>query len=591
MKIFNYIISILVLVAVFASCDKEILNPTLKDSDLSVYFYGQGGDPHGIAWEGFDVMVGDTLDLKMQVSPLNGTSVSWVAVNVDTEGKETPGSVINETMEYTFMPTEAGSDRVWFIASRSSTVADTVKFNLRGVTETGDAPGEGTSIINSWQNFTIPQGVQNGSFTAEWDMVAEKDGIDAVTGFGPGEAGTYSDLSVIVRFDRLGIIDAYNSAGYAHVNEVPYSAGVVYHVRAEINVINGTYSAYVTPEGGAEVVIAEDYGFRNPAISIAYWSMVAGDWNLANPGVHTVSNMVFSNFVTNENPVIQGVEDVVMYEGQSEVIQIKAIDPLGGNILLQTEGLPRFATYTETGNGTASISLNPYVNCGGCDVGNYAITILASNKAGTSDAAINIEVKEAASMEIVVSTEDGSVWGPAAAYHTDNAYLNIFAGSIGDVGPGAANICAVMPFELPVVPAGMEIGSAILRITTETNNSWVAVDYDLYALPIRTTATILGTDYFVGPYDSDANATGIQAGLIKNGDEVGEVTTSNQAGLDLAAYLNAQYAGGATAGQFVFLRVNDNRGDLPTWAHLQFKSGDTDIPGTEPTLIVTFSPI
>lgn len=119
------------------------------------------------------------------------------------------------------------------------------------------------------------------------------------------------------------------------------------------------------------------------------------------------------------------------------------------------------------------------------------------------------------------------------------------------------------------------------------NNSWVPVEYDVYALVARATAEVLPTDFYVGDCDADTNATAIQKGFIKNGDPLGEYTMDDASGIDLANFMNDQYANGATAGQFIFVRIGSNKNDMPTWAHLQFDSANVST-GVAPVLTVSF---
>ena len=127
--------------------------------------------------------------------------------------------------------------------------------------------------------------------------------------------------------------------------------------------------------------------------------------------------------------------------------------------------------------------------------------------------------------------------------------------------------------------------SAILKVNVSDNNSWVAVEYDVYAIAARPIPQVLSTDFFLGTFDTDANATGIQQGFIKNGDAVGPFVMDDASGETLGTFINNQYQNGVIAGEFIFLRISANRNDMPTWAHLQFDSGE--LVDTAPILTVT----
>ena len=72
-----------------------------------------------------------------------------------------------------------------------------------------------------------------------------------------------------MRFNPTGTIDARNSAAYAAVTTVPFSANTTYHFRLVVNVAAKTYSAYVTVPGGTEQTIATNYAFRTEQAGIA----------------------------------------------------------------------------------------------------------------------------------------------------------------------------------------------------------------------------------------------------------------------------------------------------------------------------------
>ena len=63
-------------------------------------------------------------------------------------------------------------------------------------------------------------------------------------------------------------------------NDIPYSAGISYHFRLEIDVPNHKYDAFVTPPGGSEQTIALNRAFRSVAGQIGqldHWYLYSGD--------------------------------------------------------------------------------------------------------------------------------------------------------------------------------------------------------------------------------------------------------------------------------------------------------------------------
>ena len=101
--------------------------------------------------------------------------------------------------------------------------------------------------------------------------------------FSNGAQSAYTGLAAIVRFSTAGAIDARNGGAYAATSSIPFTAGVTYHFRVVINVAAKTYSAYVTPPGGTEKTIANNFAFRTEQASITKITNFNADVNSA-PG-------------------------------------------------------------------------------------------------------------------------------------------------------------------------------------------------------------------------------------------------------------------------------------------------------------------
>src|ERR1041384_5672071 len=132
---------------------------------------------------------------------------------------------------------------------------------------------------------------QNGSFTATFDATPNGTGLDVATGLSQGAAAAYTDLTVIVRFNTGGTIDARNGGAYAAANTITYTAGTSYHFRVVVDEPSHTYSAYVTPAGGAEQTIGTGFAFRSEQSTVT----ALADWSLtAITGTHTVCNFAIA---------------------------------------------------------------------------------------------------------------------------------------------------------------------------------------------------------------------------------------------------------------------------------------------------------
>jgi len=351
MKIRNILFGLLSLLMLVPACKQEYSNPEFAPDELYIYYYGSGERPR---WVEMNVQVGESKTIRLQVSP-SDAKYEWT-LN-DTE-------VAQQELEYTYEAVEERTDYLRFIASRNG-YSDTATFKINAT-----LAGE-TSLLNQWQAFEIEN--QTGEFIAEFDMVASMDSIDAVTGFLKGIPTSFGDLSCIIRFTKDGRLDARNGGTYEYDADIPYTAGQNIHVRMEINVGTNTYDVFVTPEGGEEQQLADDYAFRRSNINLDHWAIIYGDWEPVNVGSHRVSNMTITTISQNEAPILAPIDDYSMIGGAVLEVNVSATDPLGEGIVLEAGELPRFATFTDHGDGTGTFVFSPYGDCGGCDNGDYNI--------------------------------------------------------------------------------------------------------------------------------------------------------------------------------------------------------------------------
>jgi hypothetical protein len=141
----------------------------------------------------------------------------------------------------------------------------------------------------SWQNHSVEN--QTGSFVAAFDATPSQTNMDGVVGMSTQAGNAYSDFAVLVRFNSNGIIDARNGSSYA-TSTIPYVASNAYHFRLAVNVPAHQYDAWVTPEGGIEQVLANDFSFRTEQAGISSIS----NWGfITNPGTLQVCDFIVTN--------------------------------------------------------------------------------------------------------------------------------------------------------------------------------------------------------------------------------------------------------------------------------------------------------
>jgi len=137
---------------------------------------------------------------------------------------------------------------------------------------------------------------------------------------------------------------------------------------------------------------------------------------------------------------------------------------------------------------------------------------------------------------------------------TDLTTGGLLSGTAGSTGKER---CPVLPFQLPDLGAvANPFLTASFTFNYTSKNSTVLGNVDVYGLGRRVSPTVQTNDYWTATAALDpTDATFLEDNIITaNSTDYGLKTTANQAAL--VAYLNAQYAAGAGAGQYVFLRLS-----------------------------------
>ena len=136
-----------------------------------------------------------------------------------------------------------------------------------------------------------------GLVTAEFDIKPLQNNIDCCVGYTGSSVDptAMGDLCMILAMDPDGTFKVRDYDQYVALTEVPYSANNTYHVKMVADTANSKYSIWITPPGGTETMIAQDYRFRNNGLTIndvgyvSIYSYVAD--NLAFLSGHAISSV------------------------------------------------------------------------------------------------------------------------------------------------------------------------------------------------------------------------------------------------------------------------------------------------------------
>jgi uncharacterized repeat protein (TIGR03803 family) len=225
-------------------------------------------------------------------SPAAGIYTSAQKVTISTT---TSGASIRYTTDGS-MPTETNgtlySGPVSIGTVGTATTLNAIAYET-GDTDsavTGGTYSIDTTVSSSTGFSNLPMSSsQAGIFTATFDASPSLSPSNATIALCKGTQTAYTGLSCIARFNTSGDIDAYNgSSGYQAASVIPYAKGLTYYFRMVVNVPANTYSVYVTPPGGSEVLVGSNYAFRKAASSLDTWNI---DVNSTPGGSVTVSNL------------------------------------------------------------------------------------------------------------------------------------------------------------------------------------------------------------------------------------------------------------------------------------------------------------
>ena len=285
----------------------------------------------------------------------------------------------------------------------------------------------------------------------------------------------------------------------------------------------------------------------------------------------------------NDPAIITPIEDKQVQEEQELEVGFSASNTAGDAIAFTVEGNPSFGVFTDNGDNTGKIVFSPQLY----DKGVYNITVIADNGTSKSSESFQLTVVDDGSTATVVSSKkDAAVYFPEHGFVDPNNRVNVIAGGGYVAGKQMAS---VFPFELPAILTGMEVIDVKFSVNLESVNASTTGNIDLYALNARSSDNVLVTDSYAGIFGTSNNGTGIQDDFATKTTPVGIVNASPVGETTLVTFLNNQY-GTASAGDFIFLRLNTDDINNPQYGRIVFTTADgAEANATpSPTLIIKF---
>ncbi|HFA47900.1 MAG TPA: T9SS type A sorting domain-containing protein [Bacteroidetes bacterium] len=118
------------------------------------------------------------------------------------------------------------------------------------------------------------------------------------------------------------------------------------------------------------------------------------------------------------------------------------------------------------------------------------------------------------------------------------------------------NTSVVIPFKLPLIGDMEEIKSAELKFNLKEIKNFPQGSIDIYGLGYSTRSDVGPGDHWQGNFNTDPNSTGLVQNFISAFSSPGETHMDSAATIAIADYIKAQYAQGASPGNYIFFRLN-----------------------------------
>ncbi|MBC2605580.1 putative Ig domain-containing protein [Pelagicoccus albus] len=133
---------------------------------------------------------------------------------------------------------------------------------------------------------------------------------------------------------------------------------------------------------------------------------------------------------------------------------------------------------------------------------------------------------------------------------------------------------AVMAFQLPSLDAGESVTGGSFAATLSGIANTPSGTVDIYGLLSRSSAAILATDYVEGAFADKSGAWALVQNFALPNTASGRLTSSSSASDAIADYINAQYAAGAEAGDWLILVLAPSNSDESNYRYWTFVSAD-----------------
>lgn len=172
-------------------------------------------------------------------------------------------------------------------------------------------------------------------------------------------------------------------------------------------------------------------------------------------------------------------------------------------------------------------------------------------------------------LSVVSHAQTSTIYGLVADRQVSSAGALTDGGTMMSGYSGTTAFNPVVVFQLPTLPAGKEFDAASLRLYFGAATGTPTFNGDLYGVGVSSSSTVQAGAYYAGA--SDAGAVLVQDNFVTPAAGAG---TKISSAIGLTDYLNAAYANGAGAGQYVFLRVSPDVAGLNNFTRYNLYSAE-----------------
>jgi len=329
----------------------------------------------------------DTAD-PFAIDPDNGTSTP-IGVRYTWENDApSPGGLLG--LGFTGLMTNGTSDYESLFDPSALTAGGAAGVLTLDTLGGGDATG---SLNTQRQAFQFGVDASNASapFTARTRILAPFAGVDPTAPqsmglfLGTGDQDNYVKIVITASGAQRGIATAAEIAGVVTAGPVeavglpgPEAIDLFLTVDPDLATVQASYALVSGETVGPRTNVGQPQpipaGWLRGSMGLAVGILSTSD-PTAPPVAATWDFLLVDTETGNRAPRLASIPDPVLIENESLDVQITSTDPDGDARRLTVASLPTFAQWTDHGDGTATLSLNPKAG----DAGTYSIPVTATD--------------------------------------------------------------------------------------------------------------------------------------------------------------------------------------------------------------------